>query len=441
MHRKYGKFVRTGKAFMQFYPIDILRNPGPNEISIFHPGAFEILADAKNTARRDEFYDVLRPRFSVVFTRDKGEHKALRALWAQGFSSKSAMDEYMPRLISLSQGLRDCIDSFGEQPINVTDVMTWFSFDVMGEVILGRDFGMMESHAENPIMTQQRRGLALLGPIIDVQWIVHLAFNFFPFVRQVQDFIKMCLFCEHEVSERMTRGTNGKPDLASRFIEEYEASKGIETETKRLQLLNGNIISAIVAGSDTNRGAMTAIWWYLSKYPNEAIKIQKELADIEAHDAKRLAKLPHLNGAINEVLRLAPPAMTGNNRISGPEGLWVDDVLIPAEVKVTTPRYVIQRLECAFVHAADFIPERWYSRPELILDKRAFAPFSLGAHQCVGKNLAMAELRLSIAVLLQQYDVAFAPDYDPDTMWRDMKDQVTAQPGRVLCTFKSRNTN
>lgn len=25
-----------------------------------------------------------------------------------------------------------------------------------------------------------------------------------------------------------------------------------------------------------------------------------------------------------------------------------------------------------------FIPERWYSRPELVLDKEAFAPFGVG---------------------------------------------------------------
>jgi hypothetical protein len=40
---------------------------------------------------------------------------------------------------------------------------------------------------------------------------------------------------------------------------------------------------------------------------------------------------------------------------------------------------------------------------------------------------------------LKHYDIAFASGYDPDEMWRDMKDQVTAQPGRVLCTFKPRN--
>ena len=33
--------------------------------------------------------------------------------------------------------------------------------------------------------------------------------------------------------------------------------------------------------------------------------------------------------------------------------------------------------EC-FIRPNDFIPERWYSQPELIKERRAFAPFSLG---------------------------------------------------------------
>jgi hypothetical protein len=62
-----------------------------------------------------------------------------------------------------------------------------------------------------------------------------------------------------------------------------------------------------------------------------------------------------------------------------------------------------------------------------------------GAYHCIGKNLALVELRLIVAVILKHYDVAFASCYDVDEMWRDMKDQVTAQPGRVLCTFKPRD--
>jgi cytochrome P450 len=58
----------------------------------------------------------------------------------------------------------------------------------------------------------------------------------------------------------------------------------------------------------------------------------------------------------------------------------------------------------------------------------------------VGKVLAYVELRLVIANLLKHFDVTYALGYDPDTMWRDMKDQVTAQPGEVKCIFMRRAT-
>jgi cytochrome P450 len=32
----------------------------------------------------------------------------------------------------------------------------------------------------------------------------------------------------------------------------------------------------------------------------------------------------------------------------------------------------------AFQHPDEFIPERWTTRPELVLDDRAYAPFSVG---------------------------------------------------------------
>lgn len=34
--------------------------------------------------------------------------------------------------------------------------------------------------------------------------------------------------------------------------------------------------------------------------------------------------------------------------------------------------------EKAFVNAQEFIPERWYSKPELVKASRAFAPFGMG---------------------------------------------------------------
>jgi tryprostatin B 6-hydroxylase len=35
-------------------------------------------------------------------------------------------------------------------------------------------------------------------------------------------------------------------------------------------------------------------------------------------------------------------------------------------------------VESAFEDPLSFVPERWYSRPEMIRDKSAFAPFGVG---------------------------------------------------------------
>ena len=187
-------------------------------------------------------------------------------------------------------------------------------------------------------------------------------------------------------------------------------------------------------------------------------KIQEELENVDAMDANALALLPHFNAVINEVLRIMPPALTGNGRMTGPNGMTVDGHFIPPNTKVTAPKFVIMRQESAFEKADEFIPERWTTRPEMIKDRRAFGPFSFGKspfccalqgdsvlitipghRQCPGKVLAYTELRLTTALFLQKYNVSFAEGYDPQCMWADLKDQVTAQPGLVLCNFTPRN--
>lgn len=105
-------------------------------------------------------------------------------------------------------------------------------------------------------------------------------------------------------------------------------------------------MTAIVAGSDTSRAALVAIWYFLLKHSRHISLIRAELSSIDIDkDANALSTLPHLNAVIKETLRLAPPALTGNSRITGLRGLLVGDVWIPARTKVSAPKFVIQRCE------------------------------------------------------------------------------------------------
>jgi hypothetical protein len=80
----------------------------------------------------------------------------------------------------------DCIRSFAGEPVNVNDVMSWLSFDIMGEVTFGEDFGIMENKEVIDELVHQRKALALVAPLVDAPWISQLGFKLFPFLGPVR---------------------------------------------------------------------------------------------------------------------------------------------------------------------------------------------------------------------------------------------------------------
>jgi cytochrome P450 len=70
-------------------------------------------------------------------------------------------------------------------------------------------------------------------------------------------------------------------------------------------------------------------------------------------------------------------------------------------------------LSSNFAQPEKFAPERWLANapPEFNNDKKAiFQPFSTGPRNCVGKNLALAEMKLILARLVWQFDWELADD-------------------------------
>jgi cytochrome P450 len=81
------------------------------------------------------------------------------------------------------------------------------------------------------------------------------------------------------------------------------------------------------------------------------------------------------------------------------------------------------------------MPERWYSRPEMIKHKDAYAPFSIGPFGCIGKNLALTELRTLTARLVLEFDVKLAPGEDGSRLMQKTLDHFTVDPGDLELVF------
>lgn len=117
----------------------------------------------------------------------------------------------------------------------------------------------------------------------------------------------------------------------------------------------GNAINAMVAGSDTTRAGLIALFYFLCRYPDTQQRLYNEVKDVNENDLSDVLSLPYLNGAIKETLRLVPPSPTVGARLTGPDGLWVEDVWIPGGVKVNATKYVIQRRTLIFIPTISII--------------------------------------------------------------------------------------
>ena len=86
-----------------------------------------------------------------------------------------------------------------------------------------------------------------------------------------------------------------------------------------------------------------------------------------------------------------------------------------------------------------FLPERWTTQPEKVKHKDAFAPFSVGPFGCIGKNLALMELRTLVTRLIKSFDVEFAPGEDGSKVLTKTKDHFTVDVGDLELVFKPRH--
>lgn len=141
------------------------------------------------------------------------------------------------------------------------------------------------------------------------------------------------------------------------------------------------------------------------------------------------------------------------------------DVIYPTEC-LTEDSLWWCLVESCFIRPDEFIPERWFLKPELIINKAGYAPFSLGMFcfdighsliswiserlvanlpltygnstgraSCIGKQLALLELRTTVALLVTKFNITFPPANDKITIVDEVTDHFANTPGNLKLVF------
>ncbi|HEY9804930.1 MAG TPA: cytochrome P450, partial [Candidatus Obscuribacterales bacterium] len=196
--------------------------------------------------------------------------------------------------------------------------------------------------------------------------------------------------------------------------------------------LKDELMTLLLAGHETTASAIAWAFYWVHKFPHIREKMLQELATLgETPDPVSLARLPYLTAVCHETLRIYPIAVLTVPRA----------VKEPVELMGYSLQPGARLYGCIYLihHRPDLYPDSKQFKPERFLERQfspyEFLPFGGGIRRCIGEALALFEMKLVLATILQRYELELA---DP-TPERPKRRGVTLGPEKgVKMVLRSR---
>lgn len=220
------------------------------------------------------------------------------------------------------------------------------------------------------------------------------------------------------IRQRRNGGASAsRRDLLSRFL----------GSTDDEQYLRDIVISFLLAGRDTVASGLTAFFFLLSNHPHVEAKILEDIRRAtagggmedetceEAREAseeqeptfKQLGKMEYLHAALYESMRLYPPVQF-DSRFAVEDDILPDGTFVRKGTRLTYHAYAMGRVEEIWGEdCLEFRPERWFDQEGAFVPQSPFkySVFHAGSRICVGKELAMMEMKSVVAAVLPRFKV------------------------------------
>lgn len=191
------------------------------------------------------------------------------------------------------------------------------------------------------------------------------------------------------------RANTDLPTLAARLLDADGPLGRIEDAE-----LRAAIVSMVFAGHETTAAAAAWTVYWLDRNPLVRKEIEDELAT--GADGADPARVPLLQAAVAETLRLSPPATLTVHRVLTEDAAPPRAGALPAGSILKTAIYLAHRRPEAFPDPHRFDPGRFLdTRPPA----HHYFPFGGGTRHCLGSQLAQLEIRMITAALLRRREL------------------------------------
>ncbi|MGW2645623.1 bifunctional cytochrome P450/NADPH--P450 reductase [Streptomyces sp. NPDC001393] len=376
----------------------------------------EFTADGLFTAYNDEpnwarAHDILMPAFAL-----------------------GSMRTYHPVMLKVARRLIDSWDRAVQagRPVDVPDDMTRMTLDTIGLAGFGYDFGSFGRDEPHPFVEAMVRCLEWsMLRLARTPGQDHSAAD--AAFRADADYLAQVV--DDVIAARAGTDQSGAEDLLGLML---SAPHPVDGTTLDAANIRNQVITFLIAGHETTSGAMSFALYYLAKHPAVLRLVQREAdalwgsaADPEpSYDD--IGRLTYTRQVLNEALRLWPTA-AAFSRHAREDTLLGGRIPLAAGQAVTVLTPMLHRQPVWGDNPELFDPERFTSEAEAARPVHAFKPFGTGERACIGRQFALHEATMLLAMLVHRYRLHDHADYR-----LTVKETLTLKPEGFTLTLTPR---
>lgn len=391
-YRQYGPVCRItilGKEYVLISGIEAATFMGTRE--------------GKECLRSKEFWEGLVKEYGAkrVLTGEDGEsHKELRDIMRHGYSKESIKGRYN-ELVKITDGSLTRDWKTGSS-VNVLPAMQYMVTDQLGTILTGAapleyvsDIRTAILYILNVLVTRQRPKILLQRPEYKKarSRVVELG------QKMIDDWMTRY--------RREGEKPEDQKNLIDNIMEAHIKTPNVMPASDLIVTITG----PYVAGLDTVANTTSAITYTVLKHPEVKRRVLEEVdalfAEGEISEDHLLQRLPALQGAIMETMRLYPIAvaqMRTANKDFVFEGCQIREGQM-LYIGTSVPHF----MEECFPNPYRFDIDRYAKGRAEHMKPGAYSPYGRGPHTCLGKSLAEIQIALTMARLFYKLDLELDP--------------------------------
>ncbi|KAI0688622.1 cytochrome P450 [Cytidiella melzeri] len=211
----------------------------------------------------------------------------------------------------------------------------------------------------------------------------------------------------------------GKKDIMSLLVQSrmQDRRTGVGAGTKMImsdEMMMEQVLTFLGAGHETTSSGLAWTLWLLATHPEAQDRLRAEVSPVLAQDStpdfRTLKSMEYLNHVVMESLRVFPPVPMTIRQAQ--KGDYVDGVWIPKGTLFYVGIRVINTYKGFWGEdAEEFRPERWAELEKVPAyhPTHSFQTFINGPHHCIGKTMAIVEMKAVLAIMVANFK--FLPAY------------------------------